>query len=86
MIVGGSCACYGHANRCVPQEGVESKPNMVNGKCECTHHTKGLNCEKCEDLYNDLEWKPAIGRQTNACKSKFCLFNFTVNLIVNSVS
>ncbi|XP_065226755.1 laminin subunit beta-1 [Planococcus citri] len=72
MVVGGSCSCYGHANRCVPQDGVESKPNMVHGKCECTHNTKGLNCEKCEDLYNDLEWAPAIGKQTNACKKCNC--------------
>jgi hypothetical protein len=70
MIVRGSCWCYGHASRCEADRGQEEIPEMVYGKCKCTHHTKGLNCEQCEDFYNDLPWKPAIGRNTNACKSK----------------
>lgn len=69
MIVRGSCSCYGHASRCLPDHG-QSIPDMVFGKCECTHHTKGHNCELCQDLYNDLEWRPAFGKQTNACKRK----------------
>ena len=77
MVVRGSCSCYGHASRCIP-DGEETIPDMVYGRCECTHHTKGLNCELCEDLYNELEWRPAFGRQTNACKSMKsfgCLIN-----------
>lgn len=70
MIVRGSCSCYGHASRCLPLPNVEPRTDMVHGRCECTHNTKGLNCEHCEDFYNDLPWKPAIGKQTNACKSK----------------
>lgn len=70
MVVRGSCSCYGHASRCLPQEGTVSKPDMVYGQCECTHNTKGLNCEACEDFFNDFPWKPAIGRQTNACRRK----------------
>lgn len=71
MVVRGSCSCYGHASRCLPQDGTVSKPDMVYGQCECTHNTKGLNCEACEDFFNDFPWKPAIGRQTNACRRKW---------------
>lgn len=72
MTVRGSCSCYGHASRCLPVAGYESRPDMVHGQCDCTHNTKGLNCEMCEDFYNDLLWKPAQQNQPNACKKCNC--------------
>lgn len=72
VVVRGSCSCYGHASRCVPLPGISDQQDMVHGRCECTHNTKGLNCENCEDFYNDLPWKPAVGKQTNACQICNC--------------
>ncbi|XP_015510641.1 laminin subunit beta-1-like isoform X1 [Neodiprion pinetum] len=72
MWVRGSCSCYGHASRCLPLPGIPERQDMVHGRCECTHNTKGLNCEYCEDFFNDLPWKPAVGKQTSACKMCNC--------------
>ncbi|CAH2096584.1 unnamed protein product [Euphydryas editha] len=69
MTVLGSCSCNGHATRCLPMPGVESKRNMVHGRCECTHNTRGLNCEYCEDFYNDHPWQPSVPCKRCTCNN-----------------
>ncbi len=71
MTVRGSCSCYGHAERCLPEK-EEHKDifGMIHGKCDCTHNTMGNNCEYCLPDYNDVPWRPATGKKKNECKSK----------------
>ncbi|XP_005110416.2 laminin subunit beta-1 [Aplysia californica] len=76
VTVRGSCSCYGHASRCLPVPGYnrsqETSRAMVHGQCECTHNTKGRNCEMCEDFYHDHPWRPARPNQPNVCKRCNC--------------
>ncbi|XP_065066667.1 laminin subunit beta-1-like [Rhopilema esculentum] len=72
MVVRGSCSCYGHAEECIPTNGAKNFPNMVHGQCNCTHNTRGRNCELCKEGYNDLPWRPAYDQQINECQKCNC--------------
>ncbi|GMR48250.1 hypothetical protein PMAYCL1PPCAC_18445, partial [Pristionchus mayeri] len=71
IVVRGSCSCYGHASSCIPiddQAAQYGGEDIVHGRCECTHNTEGLNCEKCLPFFNDHPWRPAVANNTHECK------------------
>uniref|UniRef100_A0A8C9S2X5 Laminin subunit beta-3-like n=1 Tax=Scleropages formosus TaxID=113540 RepID=A0A8C9S2X5_SCLFO len=73
MRVTGACFCHGHASHCLPDTSTNELPSaQVNPVCECQHNTAGVNCERCEDLYNDLPWRPSEEGHTHTCQRCEC--------------
>jgi len=36
--------------------------------CKCEHNTTGVDCEKCQDFYNDQPWGIATQKDPHACQ------------------
>ncbi|XP_014003610.1 laminin subunit beta-4 isoform X3 [Salmo salar] len=76
MVVRGSCFCNGHASMCMPVDGtrgdVLNEPGMIHGRCVCQHNTVGTNCERCQDFYNDVPWRPAGQTDPHVCRRCNC--------------
>ena len=59
----------------------ECVQNGDKEECECEHFTAGRNCERCQDMYNDLPWTMATTDQPFQCKS-----NTLVQCSLSSIS
>ena len=70
----GRCQCYGHAPDCKFKN--NSLGEYLNTpECLCDegkHNTEGINCERCQPLYNNKTWMPATSMEKpNACESEY---------------
>ena len=58
LAVVGRFQCNGHA------------ASITNMACNCEHNTKGVNCEQCLDLFNDIPWERNDGNNSFACQGE----------------
>ena len=68
----GRCQCHGHGKDCKFTEDKINGGYLNDPFCLCEHNTEGLNCERCEALYNNKTWMPATSmEEPNQCESKY---------------
>ena len=68
----GRCQCNGHGENCEFPEDPTNGGYINIPKCLCRHNTEGVNCERCQPLYNNKAWMPATStKEPNRCKSKY---------------
>lgn len=71
LTIGGRCKCNGHAAMCTKKQDTSGRLEL---SCICDHRTMGVDCEKCELLYNNRPWARATEDSANECISKYCIF------------
>eukprot|EP00795_Rhopilema_esculentum_P010926 gene10926-19760_t len=84
LKVYGRCHCNGHGRNC------HGALNQLT--CECFHNTEGVDCERCQPLYNNRTWLAASGPSSpNPCQrcecnshAQSCVFNSTLGFGVCS--
>nr|XP_014275808.1 laminin subunit gamma-1 isoform X1 [Halyomorpha halys] len=54
IAIGARCKCNGHASECMFVE----RDGELKKVCNCTHNTKGDDCEMCDDFHQDVPWTP----------------------------
>uniref|UniRef100_A0A915E1R2 Laminin subunit alpha n=1 Tax=Ditylenchus dipsaci TaxID=166011 RepID=A0A915E1R2_9BILA len=74
ISIGGQCICYGHAERCPPEE------THGQFRCECRHNTCGESCNTCCPLYNQLPWRSGTHDHPNICQACQC-FNHAIECV-----
>ena len=78
LTIGGRCKCNGHAAECMEKQDSAGRLEL---RCICDHRTMGVDCEKCEPLYNNRPWARATEDSANECISKYSIFCFHARTI-----
>lgn len=69
LAVGGRCKCNGHASSCRRKFNEDKSGEVL--RCECQHNTDGVDCEKCQPMFNDRKWARATEDDANECLRKY---------------